>query len=209
MAAGPRAGVPDDRRLTPPSPVPLDYLIFDPSSCRFPTPRTPPLATGVAGLSWRPAKTGSDFATGSFRYFTRARYALRQAYHLAGVGTGGALLAPSYHCRTMIDPALALDGPVVLYPLTPDLEVDLAALDRLHHSLDIPAKALLATHFFGLTKDFGELASWCHERNITLVEDCSHALFLETAQAPQLGRFGDFVVSSPYKFVPSPDGGLL
>lgn len=192
--------------------MPLDTLIFDPSPCRFPSPRVPLLPTGFAGVSFGAESFGakSTWAPSAFfRHFTRGRYALLEAYRLAGVGPNGTLLAPAYHCRTMLDPALALGGNVVLYPLTRDLSPDLASLKMLVKDLAAPATALLATQFFGLPKAFDELAAWCRREHITLIEDCSHALFCEHHRPPGIGQFGEFVVSSPYKFLPSPDGGLL
>jgi selenocysteine lyase/cysteine desulfurase len=185
----------------------LDTLIFDPTDCGFPKPRVPLLPVGLDGVSlatpapWAPAA--------HFRHFARGRYALREAYRIAGMGPGTVLLAPAYHCRTMLDPALALGGDVLLYPLRPDLSPDLAALDALADQSPAPVRALLATHFFGIPQDFATLASWCSGRNITLIEDASHALFNEQHRPAGIGIHGEFVVSSPYKFLPSPDGGLL
>ncbi|MDI6750880.1 MAG: DegT/DnrJ/EryC1/StrS family aminotransferase [Rhodocyclaceae bacterium] len=185
----------------------LDTLIFDPSPCGFPRPRLPLLPVGLDGISlntpapWAPAA--------HFRHFSRGRYALREAYRLAGIGPGSTLFAPAYHCRTMLDPALALGAGVALYPLRPDLSPDLAALDALVDAAPTPVKALLATHFFGIARDFAALADWCAGRNVTLIEDASHAFFTQQHRPPAIGGFGAFVVSSPYKFLPSPDGGLL
>lgn len=187
--------------------MPLETLIFDPSPCDFPRPRIPLLPVGLDGVSlnkpvpWAPEN--------HFRHFTRGRYALREAYRLCGIGPGSALLAPSYHCRTMLDPALALGGDVLLYPLRPDLSPDLAALDALADQSPAPVRVLLATHFFGIPRDLAALANWCAERDIVLIEDASHALFSEHHRPTGVGGLGEFVVSSPYKFLPSPDGGLL
>lgn len=187
--------------------MPLDTLIFDPSPCGFPRPRIPLLPVGLDGLSlntpapWAPAE--------HFRHFTRGRYALREAYRLSGIGPGSILLAPAYHCRTMLDPALALGGDVVLYPLRADLSPNLAALDLLATTSSAPIKTLLATHFFGIPQDLSVLADWCARRGITFIEDASHALFNEHHRPSGIGGLGELVVSSPYKFLPSPDGGLL
>ncbi len=175
----------------------IDTLIFDASACGFPTPRVPLLPVGLDGVSrasgrrWAPAN--------HFRHFARGRYALREAYRLAGVGPGGTLLAPAYHCRTMLDPALALGGHVALYPLHADLAPDLAALDVLADAAPVPVKVVLATHFFGISQDFTRLSAWCRQRGITLVEDASHAFFTEFHRPPGIGRYGDYVTSSPYK----------
>ena len=187
--------------------MPLDTLIFDPSACGFPKPRVPLLPAGFDGIA---LNTPQPWAPPDhFRHFSRGRYALREAYRLAGIGPGTALLAPAYHCRTMLDPALALGGDVRLYPLHRDLSPDLVALDALADQSPAPVRALLATHFFGISQDFATLAAWCAGRNITLIEDASHAFLNEHHRPTGIGGLGEFVVSSPYKFLPSPDGGLL
>lgn len=188
------------------------YSVFDPAPCAFPPPRMPLLPHGLAGISL----TGGRSLAGqrplpavSLRHFKRARYALHEACRLAGIGVGSALLAPSYHCRTMLDPALSLGGEVLLYPLLADLSPDLAALDALHRKSALSIKAVLATHYFGRAANFAELAGWCKANGLALIEDCSHALYLESFQAPGVALHGDFVVASPYKFLPLDDGGLL
>lgn len=185
----------------------LDTLIFDPSACGFPKPRIPLLPVGLAGLSVeRPAPWAN---ANHWRHFTRGRYALREAYRLSGIGPGSTLLAPAYNCQTMLDPALALGGDIALYPLHPDLSPNLDALDGLANRSPTPVKALLATHFFGRPQPLAQLSTWCNDRDIILIEDCSHVLFCEHHRPPDIGRYGEFIVSSPYKFLPSPDGGLL
>lgn len=189
--------------------MPLDTLIFDASRCGFPKPRIPhlPILPDCLNIASRnqPAWAGAAH----FRHFIRGRFALREAYRLAGIGPGSTLLAPAYHCLTMLDPALALDGDVALYPLRDDLSPDLAALERLVAVSAAPVKAVLATHYFGISQDFTKLATWCEKHDIALVEDCSHMLLTTQFRAPGCGSHGDYVISSPYKFIPSPDGGLL
>ena len=109
----------------------------------------------------------------------------------------------------MLDPALALNAEVHLYPLQADLSPDLVALDLLLARIQKPVKALLATHYFGIVRDFCGLRQWCVDRHIVLIEDCSHVLFTENFRAPGSGIHGQFVVSSPYKFFACDDGGLL
>ncbi len=186
----------------------LEYLIFDPSPCGFPKARISPLPRGFACQLLR-APSAAVAPSGFFRHYTRGRYALWEAYRLAGIGSGSTLLAPAYHCRTMLDPALALGGDVLLYPLREDLSPDLAALDGLYAQARQPVKALLATHFFGIPQQLEQLSAWCSARDIALIEDCSHVLFTENYRAKGTGASGAFAISSPYKFFPSQDGGLL
>lgn len=197
----------------------MQYQRFDPTACGFPRPLVPVLAApGLGSLGRAAASPFSALGAGpQARSFTRGRYALTEAYRLCGVGPRGALLAPAYHCRTMLDPALALGAPVLLYPQNPDLSPNLPALATLLASQPQPVKAMLVTHYFGMAQDLAPLARFCQQHNLDLIEDCSHALFepaapSATAPAPPLQRMGHtgrFGVASPYKFFPTEDGGTL
>lgn len=190
--------------------MPCEFDIFDPQACAFPPARVAHLPKGLGGISvGRSAPWPGGMGRLPVRHFARGRYALREAYRLAGVGAGGALLAPAYHCRTMLDPAVALGAEIYLYPIQADFSPDLKALQAMVECSAVPVRAVLATHFFGFPQAFGELRDWCSARSIALVEDCSHALFSERFQAPGVGLAGDFVVASPYKFFAAADGGLL
>lgn len=184
---------------------------FDPAPCAFPKPRVAllPDRPELLAIGKSCSASSARHAPSHFRHFTRGRYALGAAYQLAGVGRNGALLAPAYHCVTMLDPAVALAADVQLYPLHADLSPDLEKLDQLLTTCKKPVKALLATHFFGLAQDFTGLKEWCDKHDIVLIEDCSHVLFTEGFQAAGTGLFGRFVAASPYKFFPCADGGLL
>jgi perosamine synthetase len=182
----------------------LSYHRFDPSACGFPRPRVPLLPPpSLAQLTLRRAAPAR-----AVRRYARGRYALRAAYALAGVGPQGALLAPAYHCRTMLDPALRLGAEVVLYPLTETLQPDLPGLRRVIAACRTRPQALLLTHYFGLPADIAPIATLCRELGLVLIEDGSHALLRGDADET-LGRSGRYAVSSPYKFFPCPDGGLL
>lgn len=186
----------------------LEIHRFDPSGCGFPPPLVPVLPTPAwGGLRL----TRSHDRGRSVRSYVRGRYALRAAYELAGVGPKGALLAPSYHCRTMIDPALARGAEVQLYRLLPDLQVDLDHLETALRRAVQPVRALLATHYFGVPRDLSEVAAFCERRGIVLIEDCAHAFLAGESHAAErrMGSTGRYVVSSFYKFVPSADGALL
>ena len=193
----------------------LDFLRFDPAGCAFPRPFAPVLpALQFAGLSLSGSEAAVLDGPGT-HHFARGRYALAHAYRLAGVGAGGALLAPAYHCRTMLDPALALGAPVQFYPLKADLTPDLPALEALldQTTRGAPVKALLLTHYFGIEQDavlVRDLAALCRARGIALVEDCSHA-WQVAAKRANAGVAGPqhMIVASPYKFFACEDGGML
>jgi len=192
----------------------MQYQRFDPGACDFPKPRVPVLPA----LHWHSLGQGRKSAFHSLggganaRVFTRGRYALAEAYRQCGVGSQGALLAPAYHCRTMLDPAISLGAEIALYALSPDLSPDLASLADSLTRCRQPVRALLLTHYFGFPQNLAPLVTFCAEHDINLIEDCSHALFtLDGANVAgnAMGQTGRFGIASPYKFFPSEDGGVL
>lgn len=97
----------------------LTYTVYDPSPCSFPEPKIPLLPTfdwATVGSSARGEFVGVGDHRNS-RSYKRGRYALFDAYRLCGVGPEGSLLAPAYHCRTMLDPAVRLGAELALYEL--------------------------------------------------------------------------------------------
>ena len=188
----------------------LDYLLFDPAPFAFPRPQVPLLAPlNLSALHWR--RTGRDPVPAwapDGRLYTRARYAMLDAFRLSGVGPAGALLAPAFHCRTMLDPALALNAPVQLFALLADLSPDLGDVERQLREAKVPVKAVVMAHYFGMAQDLAPLAALCRQWGARLIEDCAHGLPLKAAQA-RMGRMGHWCVSSPYKFFACEDGGAL
>lgn len=193
-----------------PTPASLEYQLFDPAPYAFRPPLVPLLAPLQSPmLRWLPAKAGLAPAWASHgRLYHRARYALMDAFRLSGVGPGGALLAPAFHCRTMLDPALALDAPVCLFALQADLTANLADVERQLRDARVPVKAVLMAHYFGRSQDLASLAALCRQWGATLIEDCAHALPLQSP-AGGMGRQGRWCVASPYKFFACADGGAL
>ena len=193
----------------------MKYLRFDPTDCGFPKPRVPILA-GLTRYSIQlnvSGRIGSSKPDADIRHFTRGRYALTQAYAQSGVGPQGALLAPAYHCRTMLDAAIRLGANVALYAVNPDLSPDMDSLTACVNATQPPVKALLVPHYFGFSQNLAPLVEFCAQHGLTLIEDCSHA-FVGPVEDPHrekgtMGSTGRFCVSSPYKFFPSQDGGLL
>jgi len=190
------------------------YQRFDPSGCDFPKARVPMLPIfSRHTLGYGPASAQKTATAGAkLRFFSRARYALREAYRLCGVGPDGALMAPTYHCRTMLDPAISLGAQITLYPLHADLAPDLQALTTSLSACQQPVKALLLPHYFGFAQELEPIARFCDEHGITLIEDCSHSLWpgaTGDTERGKVGTRGRFSVSSPSKFFPCADGGVL
>jgi dTDP-4-amino-4,6-dideoxygalactose transaminase len=188
----------------------MDYQTFDPSTCGFPKPHVPVLPT-LRPRSLRLRRQAAPHTLASSpnaRFYTRGRYAMTDAYRLSDVGPASTLLAPAYHCRTMLDPAIRLGADVALYPLQANLAPDLDGLRSCLATCGKPPAALLLTHFFGFAQPLDDVIALCDAHGIALIEDCSHCLFLPHGQ-PGPGLRGRYTVASPYKFFPLEDCGTL
>lgn len=140
-----------------------------------------------------------------FLLTTSGRAAIYLALRALGVGSGGAVLVPTYHCPTMVSPVVALGAQPVFYGI--DAE-GLPRLDTVDSAQRPTIRAMLVAHWFGLPLDLTDVAAWCQKRGIALVEDCAHAFFGEVNGRP-LGTAGTFAVASLTKFFPVPEGGCL
>lgn len=137
------------------------------------------------------------------RLLTSGRAALFAAMRALGVRPGDVVLAPSYHCPTLVAPLRAAGANVQFYPLGPD---GLPALDAVTPAPG--ARALVAAQLFGLPRSLAAVRAWCDERGIALVEDCAHSLFGQAGERP-VGHWGDLATASLSKFLPMAEGGLL
>lgn len=137
------------------------------------------------------------------RLLTSGRAALFAACKALGVQPGDSVLAPSYHCPTLVAPLRAAGADVQFYPLGPD---GLPALDAI-----TPAprtKAIVVAQLFGLPRSLAAVRAWCDRHGIALVEDCAHTFFGQAGERP-IGHWGDLATASVSKFFPVPEAGLL
>ena len=137
------------------------------------------------------------------RLLTSGRAALFAAMKALGVQPGDSVLAPSYHCPTLVAPLRAAGAAVQFYPLGPD---GLPALDAIE-----PAprtRAIVVMQLFGLPRSLAGVRAWCDARGVALMEDCAHSFFGQAGERP-VGHWGDLATASVSKFFPVSEGGLL
>ncbi|RSZ59324.1 hypothetical protein HF313_02745 [Massilia atriviolacea] len=192
-----------------------EYQRFDAVACEFPRPRAPLFPVlrwadlGFGGGTVAPALIDGT----AVRHFARGRYAMHAACQAGGIGPGSVLLAPSYHCRTMIDPALALGGTVLFYEVDSDLRPRVDSIRALLAPGDHGVKALVLPHYFGFEQPPALLAAVsavCRHHGIMFIEDCSHAWQVAAKRAQTGQANADHVLmASPYKFFGCEDGGVL
>lgn len=137
------------------------------------------------------------------RRLTSGRAALFAAMQALGVRAGDTVLAPSYHCPTLVAPLRAAGAAVQFYPLDAH---GLPALDGLVPSPG--TRALVVAQLFGLPRSLAAVRAWCDARGIAMVEDCAHSFFGPAGERP-VGHWGDLATASLSKFFPVSEGGLL
>ena len=133
------------------------------------------------------------------------RTAVWQLCQIWGLGEGDEVLIPAYNCGTEVDPLIKAKVTPVLYRVDREVWIDTEDIRRrtTHRT-----RAIFVIHYFGWPQPIGELARWCHEKDIRLVEDCAQSLFAEGPDGP-LGTQGDAAKHrSLRKFLPVPDGGI-
>jgi dTDP-4-amino-4,6-dideoxygalactose transaminase len=138
------------------------------------------------------------------RFTTSGRAAIAVALRALGVGPGDKVLVPTYHCPTMIAPVVRSGAQPVFYPITASGGVDPDWLS----CQAAGARAILATHYFGIPQPMSALRAFCDAKSIALIEDCAHACFGVSEGAP-VGSWGDVAIASLPKFFPVSEGGLI
>jgi len=143
--------------------------------------------------------------TRHWRYTTSGRAAIALALRVLKIRPGDKVLVPTYHCPTMIAPVVQSGAQPVFYPITASGGVDLGWLQR---AAPAGARAILATHYFGIPQPMSSVRAFCDAHGIAMIEDCAHAFF-GMSEGVSVGSWGDLAIASLPKFFPAPEGGLL
>jgi hypothetical protein len=110
---------------------------------------------------------------------------------------------PDYFCNSSLDPLRQTGARLVFYPLAPDMVPDMTACRALSASCSIDIFVMV--HYFGQASAAGPARDFCRHTGAWLVEDAAHVL----RPVPGIGESGDFVLYSPHKHLPMPDGAVL
>jgi hypothetical protein len=110
---------------------------------------------------------------------------------------------PDYFCNASIAPLRSLDITLKFFPILKDGNPDLSAFEELLN--EGKPDLIVAVHYFGKPALVKELSDFSTKNEAWLIEDGAHVL----QRIDGVGNYGDFVLYSPHKFLPIPDGGLL
>jgi len=110
---------------------------------------------------------------------------------------------PGYFCNESLEPLRDLGVHLDFYPVLPDGSANLEACVAMLESG--PPDLVVAVHYFGQPAALAGLARLSRESGAWLIEDAAHVL----RSTAGIGECGDFVLYSPHKLLPIPDGALL
>jgi dTDP-4-amino-4,6-dideoxygalactose transaminase len=134
--------------------------------------------------------------------FTQSgRAAIRLAAEVWNVGKNDEVLVPAYNCGSEISPFLELGAKIKMYRVDNNAKID---VDDLLNRMTSNTRVVVVTHYFGRPSELGQLAEFCSERQIMLLEDCALSLF-----SKGIGHLGDAAIFSPRKSIAACDGGVL
>lgn len=130
--------------------------------------------------------------------------ALLAELRAAETGHSPSVWIPDYFCNGPLAALRQTGARIVFYPLLGSLDPDMEACRELSKSSP-PPDIFLVVHFFGTAANSAGAAAFCEGTGAWLVEDAAHAL----KPIPGVGESGDFVLYSPHKHMPIPDGAVL
>jgi dTDP-4-amino-4,6-dideoxygalactose transaminase len=141
---------------------------------------------------------------GDARVYSRGAWALAAAAGAAGRGQPATVFIPDYFCNEALGPLRAAGHRLIFYPIDETLQPQWSVLAALAAEQPRP-HAIVVVHYFGFPMACREAAARCAAMDATLIEDAAHVL----APAGDVGRQGQFVIYSPHKLLPVPQGGIL
>lgn len=111
---------------------------------------------------------------------------------------------PDYFCNTSLNILRETGCEIVFYPILENLEPDFSSFKELVQGNGTPDIFLLV-HYFGKPSSASRSVEFCSKNGAWLVEDAAHVL----RPVKGIGEAGDFVLYSPHKLLPLPDGAIL
>ncbi len=110
---------------------------------------------------------------------------------------------PDYFCESALTILRNLDVDIIFYNITEQLVPDKDNCNEL--AKKYPPDIILFVHYFGIPLKSVFLYDLCKKYNSWLIEDATHSL----NKNEKIGHLGDFILYSPYKHLPIPDGAIL
>lgn len=114
------------------------------------------------------------------------------------------LFIPDFFCSQTISSFGEEWLDISFYPITKDFNPDWDFIKA--WIKENPVDIMIFTHYFGVfNEEISRTKEFCFHNNIILIEDCAHILY----PTGKIGTYGDFIIFSPHKQLPIPDGAVL
>ncbi len=139
-------------------------------------------------------------------WFSRSAWSLAQIvmWRQRQKGKGRiTVFVPDFFCNASLVPLRDIDVRLFFYPVTSKMQPDYKGI-RQQAKIN-PPDVLLVVHYFGCPVPTAPAKDFCHDYAAWLIEDAAHVL----KPIPGIGKFADFILYSPHKLLPIPDGALL
>jgi dTDP-4-amino-4,6-dideoxygalactose transaminase len=142
----------------------------------------------------------------NFYWFSKSAWSLLAIIKFRQKVTGRenvSVWIPGYFCNASIAPLRELGVDLSFYPITsngfPDVDtcLGMAKFNR--------PDIIVVVHYFGGPTPLNLVSKLAKDNSAWLVEDSAHVL----QPTKGIGEYGDFVIYSPHKFLPIPDGAIL
>lgn len=114
-----------------------------------------------------------------------------------------AVWIPGYFCNESLHPLRMSGAKLVFYPIREDLHPDIEVCEQLAENFNVDI--FICPHYFGKIQSLEAVSRFCANHSACLIEDAAHVLHYSN----RLGQYSDFVVYSPHKNMPMPDGSVL
>lgn len=110
---------------------------------------------------------------------------------------------PDFFCSISLSPLRGIGVKLQFYPLNDQMAPDFDVCRTLAE--ETPPNLFVLVHYFGKPTSAEDAVAFCSEKHAWLIEDAAHVL----RPIDGIGEYGDFVMYSPHKHLPIPDGAML
>jgi lipid II:glycine glycyltransferase (peptidoglycan interpeptide bridge formation enzyme) len=113
------------------------------------------------------------------------------------------IYVPSYICNSALRKIRQKNITIIFYSVNSDLSLNKS--DFIENSYILRPDIVLHIHYFGVENEIKFLQDYCDSNDIWLIEDAVHCI----TPKGKIGELGKFVLYSPHKHFPIPDGAIL
>lgn len=110
---------------------------------------------------------------------------------------------PDFFCNASLLPLRRTGARLVFYPVSEDMQPDMAECRKLIDR--VAADVFVLVHYFGQSTPSSSVRDFCAQHGAWMIEDAAQVL----RAVKGVGTAGDFVLYSPHKHLPIPDGAVL